>query len=79
MTYTEIKNVFGELNLPLDKCVIEKIIDDIALNKQFTQKDMRLIKNSCPGKISAVFRILLDIKKRTPDLIVVTDEESIDF
>lgn len=79
MIESEIRNAISTLNLPIDVKLLNQIINNIALNKQFTQNDLRIIKTYCPKKVAEFFEVLQTIKKQTPDLIIVSNEDAFSF
>lgn len=78
MTDSEIRSAFSALNLSIDVNLLNQIIDDIALNKQLTQKDLRILKIHCPD-VAELFKVLRTIQKQIPDLIIVSDENAFSF
>lgn len=78
MTYSEIRSAFSTLNLSIDDNLLDQIINDIALNKQLTQIDLRNLKMHCPN-VAELFKVLRTIQKQIPDLIIVSDEDAFSF
>lgn len=78
MTESEIKSAFSALNLSINDNLLDQIINDIALNKQLTQKDLRILKQHCPN-VAELFKVLRTIRKQIPDLIIVSDEDAFSF
>lgn len=74
------KSDLSALGISLCNDDIKKIIDDIFLNKQFTQKDMRILKQNYVECYSDFLILVMKYQKNyLADLTIVSDEDAIPF